>query len=123
MPEDLALEASDTLALYQALEKHAPGCAAPDPQTFFGTEPRPTFLVQKDIIRYESALKEKLVPLIEFTRREGIASSKVIRDLQDPKIRTSNNLNTPPTAECFKNNLIFLLSDLHVKGELVSPAY
>ncbi|KAJ6557124.1 hypothetical protein B0H10DRAFT_1967384 [Mycena sp. CBHHK59/15] len=121
LPEDLALEASDCLTLYQALEKHAPGCEHLHPQTFFSSNPAgATLLVQKDIIRYEHALKEKLVSLMEVREENDSATtlSNIIRDLQDPKLSSMKHLNTPPSRESCKENLIFLLSDLHVKGEL-----
>ncbi|KAJ6601172.1 hypothetical protein DFH09DRAFT_1257794 [Mycena vulgaris] len=119
MPQDLALESSDTLTLYQALQKYAPDCEALNPQTFFATNPGPTLLVQKDIIRYECALKKKLVPLLEAGKGSDRASSTdIIRHLQDPNISSLENLDTPPSRECFKENLLLLLSDLHVKGEL-----
>ncbi|KAJ7492020.1 hypothetical protein FB451DRAFT_514183 [Mycena latifolia] len=120
MPQDLALEASDALTLYQALQKYDPGCEALDPQTFFSSDPGPTLLVQKDIIRYERALKEKLVFLMETGKRSDRvpSSANIIGDLQDPQLRSAKNLNIPPSRDCFKENLIFLLSDLHVKGEL-----
>ncbi|KAJ7084759.1 hypothetical protein C8R43DRAFT_1115430 [Mycena crocata] len=122
MPEDLALEASDTLSLYRSITEHAPSCDVLDPQVFFSSDPGPAaLLVQKDIIRYERALKEKLLLLM---CRQGddsptpVPLSNVIRDLRDPKIRSSKNLNIPPSRKSFKENLIFLLSDLHVRGEL-----
>ncbi|KAJ7511822.1 hypothetical protein B0H11DRAFT_2268815 [Mycena galericulata] len=117
MPEDLALEASDTLTLYRALAKHVPGCEDLHPQSFFSSEPGPTLLVQKDIIRYEAALKKKLADVMEG-RAASTASSDIVFDLQDPKIRSRKDLDNPPSRETFKENLIFLLSDLHVKGEL-----
>ncbi|KAJ7686854.1 hypothetical protein B0H17DRAFT_1071320 [Mycena rosella] len=106
IPQDLALEASDTLTLYQVLQKHAPGCEGLEPQTFFRSDPGPMLLAQKDVIRYECALKEKLVPLMESGKRNDEATS------------STKDLNTPPSRESFKENLIILLSDLHVKGEL-----
>ncbi|KAJ7762289.1 hypothetical protein DFH07DRAFT_813783 [Mycena maculata] len=116
MPEDLALEASDTLTLYQALAKHVPSCEDLDPQIFFGSQPGSALLVQKDIIRYESALKAKLTTLMKAP--DGKEAAAIIGQLQDPKIRSRDDLDRLPSPENFKHNLIFLLSDLHVRGEL-----
>ncbi|KAJ7917141.1 hypothetical protein B0H13DRAFT_2231514 [Mycena leptocephala] len=119
IPDDLALEASDTLTLYQALAGHAPGCEALDPEVFFHSEHGPNLLVQKDIIRYERALKRQLILLMEARAgNDGDAASNIIRDLQDPKVRSLQDANKPPSRESYRKNLIFLLSDLHVKGEL-----
>ncbi|KAJ7238504.1 hypothetical protein B0H12DRAFT_92205 [Mycena haematopus] len=121
IPDDLALEASDTLTLYQALAKHAPGrCEGLDPQTFFRSDDRPRFLAQKDIISYECALKQALIPLLEASEEsDGVTMSyDIIRDLQHPRIRSLEDANMAPTRESYLQNLVFLLSDLHVKGEL-----
>ncbi|KAJ7083417.1 hypothetical protein B0H15DRAFT_425762 [Mycena belliarum] len=118
MPQDLALEASDALNLYRALRKHAPGSEVLDPQIFFNSDPGPTLLVQKDIIRYECALKKQLSSLLKADKGRGEVSMTIIRDLQDAQIGSATNLNTLPSRDCFSKNLIVLLSDLHVKGEL-----
>ncbi|KAJ7157241.1 hypothetical protein C8R46DRAFT_1004148 [Mycena filopes] len=120
IPEDLALEAADTLTLYRALTEHAPdpSCEALDPARFFSAEPGDeVLLVQKDIIRYERALKEKLVSLMTGSTESRAAASNIIHALQDPKIRALQNPNTP-SRDDYKRNLIYLLSDLHVRGEL-----
>lgn len=123
LPDDLALEASDTLTLYQTLAKHAaPKCGALDPKVFFHSEDEPSLLVQKDVIAYERALKKELIPLLQAgTGSDGIVTpSDIIRDLQDPKIRSLKDANMPPSREGFTKNLTFLLADLHLRGELVS---
>ncbi|KAF7347281.1 hypothetical protein MVEN_01483200 [Mycena venus] len=118
IPEDLALEAPDTLTLYRALAEHAPSrCEALHPQTFFSSSDGSNLLVQKDVIAYEHALKKELMPLLEG-KDEVKTSSNIIRHLQDPKIRSLQDSNTIPSRESYRRNLIFLLSDLHVKGEL-----
>lgn len=121
IPDDLALEALDTLTLYQALAENAPGCEALDPEVFFHSEHGPNLLVQKDIIRYEHALKRQLILLMEARAgNDGDAASNIIQDLQDSKVSSLQDANKPPSRESYRKNLIFLLSDLHVKGELVS---
>ncbi|KAJ6541715.1 hypothetical protein B0H19DRAFT_1239495 [Mycena capillaripes] len=119
IPEDLALEASDTLTLYRAFAKHAPGSEALNPETFFNSDHGPNLLVQKDIIRYERALKKALIPLMQARAGtdRGIAVN-IIHDLQDPKMSSLQDPNMPPSRQSYKRNLIGLLSDLHVKGEL-----
>ncbi|KAJ7045103.1 hypothetical protein C8F04DRAFT_1343667 [Mycena alexandri] len=118
IPDDLALEAADTLTLFRALKEHAPiaSCEPLDPRTFFSSEPGDTLLVQKDIIRYERALKEKLVSFMKGP--DNPVASNIILSLQDPKIGSLHDPNKAPSRDDYKNNLIYLLSDLHVKGEL-----
>ncbi|KAJ7605051.1 hypothetical protein DFH06DRAFT_1275646 [Mycena polygramma] len=117
IPADLALEASDTLTLYRAITKHAPGRQdALNPEAFFKSE---KLLVQKDIIRYENTLKAELIPLMETqVGNDGGAAFSIIRDLQDQKISSLQDPNQTPARESYKKNLICLLSDLHAKNEL-----
>ncbi|KAF8146445.1 hypothetical protein K438DRAFT_507113 [Mycena galopus ATCC 62051] len=119
IPDDLALEASDTLTLYHTLAKHVPArCEALDPQTFFSSEAGPRLLAQKDVIAYERALKQELIPLLAAGNNGVTTSSDIIRDLQNPQIRSLKDPNTAPSRENYTKNLIFLLSDLHSRGEL-----
>lgn len=122
LPSDLALEASDALALYNAFVSclhvkldHL------QPSKFF---PNPGFLRQKDILRYEAALKDVVEPLIASSNPEDSSSPlhAIIRHLQDPVMRTIPDelLNIIPLRDCFRSNLIYLVSDLHVNGNLVS---
>ncbi|KAJ6520487.1 hypothetical protein C8R45DRAFT_1205447 [Mycena sanguinolenta] len=117
IPDDLALEASDALTLYQALSKHAPGRYEDlNPRTFFRSDDGSRLLVQKDIISYERALKQALVPLLEASPENN--RSDIISELQHPKLRSLEDLNTIPSRKGYIQNLIFLLSDLQVKDEL-----
>ncbi|KAK7063652.1 hypothetical protein R3P38DRAFT_2819611 [Favolaschia claudopus] len=118
IPADLALEASDTLSLYRTLAEHAPSsCGDLAPQAFFSVTHNPTLLAQKNVIAYENALKRALVPLLEMSKvSDGTRS--IVRHLQDPKVLSLRDANAPPSRESFRENLIFLLSDLHVRGEL-----
>ncbi|KAJ6489614.1 hypothetical protein C8R47DRAFT_1177216 [Mycena vitilis] len=111
IPVDLALEASDTLTLYRAIAKHAPGRQdALDPEAFFNSE---KLLVQKDIIRYENALKAGLIPLMETQGgSDGGAAFNIIRDLQDPEISSLQDPNKTPARESYKK----IESDLSFVG-------
>lgn len=125
LPPDLALEASDTLTLYKALvscqDRLSVGLEHLDPKNFF---PQSEFLRQRDIIRYEASLKDVLTPLIMASDSRGSSSilSAIIRHLEDPVVQMVPRavLNRAPPRNRFRTNFIYLVSDLHVKGDLVS---
>lgn len=126
MPSDLALEAQDTLTLYQALVRHSKllglDIDALEPQRFFA-ESKGKLLTQKDIIRYEAALKDVLSPI--FATFDPTDPSSPVRyilnDLKDTMIASvpASSLNANPRAEVFLDNLIYLISDLHANDSLV----
>ena len=130
LPEDLALEAGDTLKLYQALAPYegVSNCDinSLEPTTFFAT--RKTLLRQKDVLEYEAKLKGVLSQFIAIFDVQNPLSAlyNVIHKLEDPNIAAvpaemrAEKLNTVPSRKVFKSNLIYLLGDLHSKGELVS---
>ena len=122
LPPDLSLEARDTLTLYKALVSVQDQIAADigflDPKNFFSTALG--FLRQKDILEYESKLKEVLIELMKSFDPCDVSSplGKVVHSLQDPVVRETAGDTTPsPTA--FKNDFLVLLADLSVKNELV----
>ncbi|KAF7974023.1 hypothetical protein HWV62_13539 [Athelia sp. TMB] len=123
MPPDLALEASDTLSLYEALTKRQDrinvNLRGLHPKKFFEGS---GFLTQKDVLRYEAALKSILVPLISSNDPNDSNSTLnlVIRDLEDPVMREMppESLNQIPARGAFRSNLIHFLSDLHTSGDL-----
>jgi ATP-dependent RNA helicase DDX60 len=125
LPTDLALEASDALKLYNALVLCGDAISfdlrSLEPTVFF---PDNRFLRQEDIVRYEVALKAVLSDLIgSYDPRETSSPLRgIIRTLEDPVIRKipSKLLNTAPTRMRFRENLIHLVSDLHVDGNLAS---
>ena len=129
-PPDLALEAQDTLTLYQALEKTPNTLTAEDrirlqPLNFFSSS-RP--LRQEDILGYESELKRVVGSLMDTTNTGAGEDSlllAVTEHLTDPRIRQVGNtqLNTLPNSREFLGNLLGLLSDLHVQGDLVSRSF
>lgn len=130
LPEDLALEAGDTLKLYQALAPYegVSNCdiASLEPTTFFAS--RKTLLRQKDVLEYEAKLKGVLSKFITIFDSQNPVSAlyKVIHKLEDPAIaaipveKRAVKLNTVPSRTSFRFNLVYLLGDLHSRGELVS---
>ena len=125
IPPDLALEASDTLKLYRALAAHGdiPSSTLDtlDPLKFF---PGDRLLQQKDVIAYEAALKACLAPMVaQFDPRNTAAPLyKVIASLEDGALSRvpTQVINTQPERAAFRENLIRLVCDLHVQGDLVS---
>ena len=125
LPPDLALEARDTLMLFQALEETPSSLSTKDrkrlqPQAFFSSS-QP--LRQEDVLRYESELKHVVGSLMDTTGAEGDSPLLTItKRLTDPQIRRVDNaqLNTLPASKKFLQNLLGLLCDLHVQGDLVS---
>ena len=122
IPLDLALEARDTLMLYQALEE-TPNILTVEererlrPLTFFSSS-QP--LRQEDVLMYESELKRVVGTLISTTEEDSPLLA-VTKRLTDPRIRqvSSVQLNTLPGGKGFLRNLLGLVCDLHVQGDLV----
>ncbi|KAG2367850.1 hypothetical protein BDR07DRAFT_1325978 [Suillus spraguei] len=123
LPSDLALEAVDTLNLYRALST----CTALQPSILVALDPVVFFsssklLQQKDVIRYEEALKHHFAPLLSsFDLQDpGTPLSRVITQLQDDILsRVSDRaLNSQPDRVVSGGNLIHLVADLHVQGDL-----
>jgi len=110
--------------LYQALEETPGSMGIEDrkrlqPQAFFSSS-RP--LRQEDVLEYESELKHVVGSLMDTTEAEGDSPLLAItKRLTDPQIRRMGNaqLNTLPDGKKFLQNLLGLLCDLHVQGDLV----
>ena len=127
LPPDLALEGRDTLMLYKAFEETPDILTAEErerlrPVNFF-SHSRP--LRQEDVLGYESELKGVIGSLMDTTEAEPDEDSPLLavtKRLTDPHIERMNNaqLNTLPDGKEFLRNLLGLLSDLHVQGDLVS---
>jgi len=127
LPPDLAFEGRDTLMLYQALEETPNILTATErerlrPVNFFPPS-RP--LRQEDVLGYESELKRVVGSLMDTTEAEVDEDSPLLaitKRLTDPHIGRMDNgqLNTLPDGQEFLRNLLGLLSDLHVQGDLVS---
>jgi hypothetical protein len=126
LPDDLALEAPDTLSLYHALRSCSEDVSrdldALDPTKFFSGKTE--FLRQKDILEYEASLKHALIPLISSYDPHDPASPlhAVVRKVEDPGLSQISeiDLNMAPEGRYFRANLIYLVSDLCVQGDLVS---
>ncbi|RXW18628.1 hypothetical protein EST38_g7226 [Candolleomyces aberdarensis] len=128
IPDDLALEARDTLSLYEALKTLGPNAgldfSSLDPSVFFAG--KNGLLRQKDILEYEAKLKTALVELpSEYDSSDGKSKSRnslmldVVSQLQDPVLKSmGSDLDKAPNRASFTGNLIHLLADLHVQKEL-----
>ncbi|KAG1852486.1 hypothetical protein F4604DRAFT_1296933 [Suillus subluteus] len=123
LPSDLALEAADVLTLYRALST----CTALQPSILVSLDPAVFFsssklLQQKDVIRYEEALKQQLAPLLSsFDSQDSETPlSRVITQLQDDILSRVPDrvLNSQPDRVVSGRNLIHLVADLHTQGDL-----
>ncbi len=124
MPPDLSLEAPDLLHLHEILKNRSDAYAERlDPTTFFS---RNTFIRQKDLLRYETKIKNILARLVEAPDALSPSSplQRVVRHIQDPVIMQTSKprLNAPPTRPEFMSGLIHLLSDLKSADFLVRLA-
>ncbi|KAG2105879.1 uncharacterized protein F5147DRAFT_761885 [Suillus discolor] len=123
LPSDLALEAVDTLHLYRALSTckalQPSILAALDPAVFFSSS---KLLQQKDVIQYEEALKQHLIPLLSSfdSQDSGTPLSRVIIQLQDDDLSRIPDrvLNSAPSRVVSSENIIHLVADLHAQGDL-----
>ena len=119
LPPDFSLEAADCLSLYQALREVSQDagidCETLAPARFFRV---PGLLKQKDVISYETALKESLqrVTSVSDPQDEDSPLARVVQMLQDP----AASADYVPTPRAIKANLIHLVSDLYSNGDLVS---
>lgn len=125
LPSDLALEAVDTLHLYRALST----CKALQPSILAALHPAVFFsssklLQQKDVIQYEEALKQHLIPLLSSfdSQDSGMPLSRVIVQLRDDDLSRIPDrvLNSAPSRVVSSENIIHLVADLHTQGDLVS---
>ncbi|PBK64183.1 P-loop containing nucleoside triphosphate hydrolase protein [Armillaria solidipes] len=112
LPEDLSLEPADTLSLYSAMSRHkglSSNLVKLDPILFFSSVKG--FLRQKDILRYETDLKNHLMDL------PLPSLNKVIHNLADKDIPQGPN-DKEPSRKSFETGLLPLVADLHARGEL-----
>ncbi|KAF8155693.1 hypothetical protein B0H34DRAFT_506081 [Crassisporium funariophilum] len=124
LPPDLSLEAQDTLTLFRALHSLRSvidhNLDSLEPKTFFSSTSK--LLRQKDVLRYETALKLILSDLIQSYNSNDALSplDRVARNLQDPLLlELELNPSRPsPSRSDYKHDLIQMLADLHVQGKL-----
>ena len=115
--------------LFQAL-KETPNiltmeeCQRLQPLNFFSSS-RP--LRQEDVIKYESELKRVVASLMDISKAASESEGDsplltITKRLTDPHIGQMSNgqLNVVPDSKVFFRNLLGLLCDLHVQGDLVS---
>ncbi|KAH9067713.1 P-loop containing nucleoside triphosphate hydrolase protein [Lactarius vividus] len=120
MPPDLSLEALDLLRLHEVLKGQSDAYADRlDPTAFFsGNE----FIKQKDVLRYETEIKNILARLVVEPDALDPSSplQRIVRHIQDPVITQTSKtrLNTPPNRSEFMSGLIHLLSDLKAENSL-----
>ena len=129
LPPDLALEARDTLILYRALEGMPNVLTLEErerlrPQNFLSSS-QP--LRQEHILGYESELKRVVCTLMDTKNTRADQNSPLLaltKRLTDPHIgqMDSTRLNVLPDRKDFLQNLLGLLCDLHVQGDLVSKS-
>ena len=124
LPPDFSLEASDCLSLFHALEDVVSDNRVPVEVDIASLHPskslgRNTFLQQKDIIAYETRLKDVLSKLVSVSDPQVKESplSLVISHLQDPMVIKNSQIRPSPMNVL--SGLIHLASDLYVKGDLV----
>lgn len=121
MPPDLSLEALDLLRLHEILKSQSDVYAERlEPTAFFS---RNTFIRQKDMLRYETEIKNILAHLVEAPDALDPSSplQRIVRHIQDPVITQTSNtrLNAPSSRSGFMSGLIHLLSDLEATDCLV----
>ncbi|EJF64914.1 P-loop containing nucleoside triphosphate hydrolase protein [Dichomitus squalens LYAD-421 SS1] len=122
LPPDFSLEAGDCLSLYHALESVRDrlhfNVGSLDPTPFFA-DLKGVLLKQRDILRYEAVLTGHVSELIESTDPldQDSVLNQVIRHVSDPVI-VKVNQRFIPDADAFFRNLIGLVSDLHINGDL-----
>jgi hypothetical protein len=119
LPDDLALEARDCLTLFQAMRSIGDGSdelESLNPIRFF-SDIEGRFLQQKDVISWETALKNILVKWMrdEDALDASSAFQEVVAKLQTQAIPSS-----PVGRDQSPARLIHLLRDLNQTGELVS---
>ncbi|EIN08256.1 P-loop containing nucleoside triphosphate hydrolase protein [Punctularia strigosozonata HHB-11173 SS5] len=132
LPSDFSLEARDTLSLYRTLERHRDAIPDVDIDSLDPVKylPSSRLLRQNDVLQYEAALKKTLSELMaSFDVNDSHAPLlRIARDLEDPeftRLRTVSPaiLHAQPSRLAFFNNFIYLVSDLHVAGDLPAIAF
>ncbi|KIY71644.1 P-loop containing nucleoside triphosphate hydrolase protein [Cylindrobasidium torrendii FP15055 ss-10] len=110
LPDDLSLESRDTLMLYDAFaDVYGEEVSDLEPVAFLSpNRHNRQLLIQADVLRYESALKERF---IEYTHQDPPGSKAVVHALEDPNIPRESNVD-------LLGGLLSLVTDLHARGML-----
>jgi ATP-dependent RNA helicase DDX60 len=126
LPEDLSLEAADLLSLYRSLSVHeelADFLTPLEPTKYL---PRDRLLTQLDMIKFENALKELIIssvmikPSLMETVTKALEDPLLTQASNSQPISTKKHVSGPINAvEVFKQNIPFLVADLHAQGDLV----
>lgn len=117
LPADMALESRDCASLYTVLHKHS--LVEGDefhPDNFFKGH---GLLRQKDILKYEKALKDIVIHSVSHNPN---SMHKIVSSLTD-KALSDAKVDHPPSRNDFKQGLIMLVYDLHKLDKLVSSHY
>ena len=103
-----------------AAESKDPSLAALEPITFF-EKLRGKLLQQRDIIRYEGALKQKLSQWMEAQDAHHPTSliQRVVKRLSDPDVGSEEAEKPLQKNDLFYSNLLNFLADLNSSGDLV----
>ncbi|KAJ3744995.1 hypothetical protein DFH05DRAFT_1397236 [Lentinula detonsa] len=112
LPVDMALESRDCLSLYRTLRSHS--LLEDDdlsPDVFFKSR---GLLCQKDILEYETALKNAFVPVMAH---DPNLMRKIISSLT-PKVLSCDEVDIPPSTGEFTESLLELVCDLHKLNNL-----
>ncbi|RPD67074.1 P-loop containing nucleoside triphosphate hydrolase protein [Lentinus tigrinus ALCF2SS1-7] len=122
LPPDFSLESADCLSLYQAFESFKErlefDVSGLDPTNFFANQ-KGSLLKQKDILRYEKALTDKVSEMIDSTdpQDQNSVLNSIIEKVSDPITQKVDQQYVPDAGQFFAN-LITLISDLHASGDL-----
>ncbi|OJT09010.1 hypothetical protein TRAPUB_91 [Trametes pubescens] len=122
LPPDFSLEVADCLSLYHALQPFKDQLVfdldALDPTRFFA-ESKGILLKQNDILSYEAALTEQVSAMMESTDPQdpNSALNGVIKKVSDPMLDKADQRYIPASGQ-FYTNLIALLADLQMSGDL-----
>lgn len=101
-------------------ESKDPSLAALEPITFL-QDLRGKLLQQRDIIRYEAALKKKLSEWMKAKdahQPTGLIQ-RVVRRLSDPDVGSAGAEKPLGNHDLFYSNLLNFLADLNASGDLV----
>lgn len=125
LPPDFSLEAADCLSLFYAFSK-AQDTLQIDIEALSPVVhlPSSSLLTQKDVILYESILKDQLKTIISFSDAQDDSSplNRIVGFVQDPVLANlpADVRARPAAAHAILSHLLGLIADLYKSGDLVS---